>query len=186
MKKLMIAAAIVCAAVATQAATFNWKTNARGGAVVAPDGKTLTSATAYIFESRAAANIVQNWAEGNDWTVGNYDNNTMSAAGAITTKSEGFEFGDKGAAATMTAVFAFTETIGGQEYLYVSTEATKAGTATGTQTIQFTEGGTTVFDAAKGFQGAGWYTKAAPVPEPTSGLLLLLGVAGMALRRRRA
>ena len=37
---------------------------------------------------------------------------------------------------------------------------------------------------AKGFVNAGWYTVS--VPEPTSGLLLLLGVAGMALRRRRA
>ena len=35
---------------------------------------------------------------------------------------------------------------------------------------------------AADYDGAGWYT----VPEPTSGLLLLIGVAGLALRRRRA
>ena len=33
--------------------------------------------------------------------------------------------------------------------------------------------------------GAGWYMTAA-APEPTSGLLLLLGVAGLALKRKRA
>ena len=37
-------------------------------------------------------------------------------------------------------------------------------------------------DAADGFNGAGWYA----VPEPTSGLLMLVGLAGLALRRRRA
>lgn len=40
------------------------------------------------------------------------------------------------------------------------------------------------FDAADGFSahGAGWYA----VPEPTSGLLMLLGMGALALRRRRA
>ena len=36
-----------------------------------------------------------------------------------------------------------------------------------------------------GQAGSNWYTLQA-VPEPTSGLLLLIGVAGLALRRRRA
>ena len=39
-------------------------------------------------------------------------------------------------------------------------------------------------DLKAGYGGAGWY--AASVPEPTSGLLMLLGMAGLALRRRRA
>ena len=42
--------------------------------------------------------------------------------------------------------------------------------------------------ASGGYQGAGWYSVAtsSPIPEPTSGLLMLLGVAGLALKRKRA
>ena len=39
----------------------------------------------------------------------------------------------------------------------------------------------TFADTTTAYSGAGWYA----VPEPTSGLLLLLGVAGLALKRKR-
>ena len=43
----------------------------------------------------------------------------------------------------------------------------------------------TFADTTATYAGAGWY-QAAAVPEPTSGLLMLLGMAGLALRRKRA
>ena len=46
-------------------------------------------------------------------------------------------------------------------------------------------GGVLKFDPTVGSGSAGAWTTAA-VPEPTSGMLLLLGVAGLALRRKRA
>ena len=50
--------------------------------------------------------------------------------------------------------------------------------------------GTTTFShlaAFEGYKGAGYWQKAAatPVPEPTSGMLLILGLSALALRRRR-
>jgi hypothetical protein len=57
--------------------------------------------------------------------------------------------------------------------------------AVGTATIEFADDGVNKFADSTGFTSGGWYTAAA-VPEPTSGLLMLVGLAGLALRRRRA
>ena len=72
--------------------------------------------------------------------------------------------------------------------MYVSVTADAAYAAVGTESISFgsiTSSSKTFNDVADGFAGAGWYGAAA-VPEPTSGLLLLLGMAGLALKRKRA
>ena len=69
-------------------------------------------------------------------------------------------------------------------YMYVSPVATPEG-------VDFTIDGFGTSSAAamsaSSFNGAGWYTGGtSSVPEPTSGLLMLLGVAGLALKRKRA
>ena len=76
--------------------------------------------------------------------------------------------------------------------MYVSATAVAAYDAlnpTDTQPVAFgaqtSVSKATFADTTATYAGAGWY-QAAAVPEPTSGLLILLGVAGLALKRKRA
>ena len=180
MKKILLAFAAVAVATCSQAAAYNWKTAKSGGVVNGPDtGAVLASGTAYLFTSSAAGTIFSSWVSGTSLdTLSALDSNSLSA-GKIGTKEKTFDYsGD------ISAIFAITTTINGKDYLYISSVAEATVQDVGYGTIQFKETGTSSLAsklASGGYQGAGWYA----VPEPTSGLLLLLGMAGLALRRKQ-
>ena len=70
--------------------------------------------------------------------------------------------------------------------IFISDLVSGTAQATSTTTLSFNLKSATqaaAFTDKATFSAGGWY---AAVPEPTSGLLMLLGMAGLALRRRRA
>ena len=193
MKKLMIALAVVAMAVATHAATYNWAWSVSSAGIVCRPGTAGTSAddavvsgTAYLFAgltSSQLSTIVSDFADGK-YTASGYEQTSALANGTITK----VQWDDSRAAGTSIDWYMIVTTnIGGDDYLFISDALTKSRQADGKNTKITYDVLATSATAAKlatdGYAGAGWYSA---VPEPTSGLLMLLGMAGLALKRKRA
>ena len=209
MKKLIFALAAVATVFAVNAAETKWKFSTGTGVLY--DGykntgsgtyakAAISGATLYLIDAASTTQdaLVKAYL-GAEGTVdlGSYAVNGSAASGgteaAISIKTDA-----SGKSTTGTVFFNAADFSVGTAYdfymaalvdgnLFVSQTLNKtAQDATKQTALSISESTTsTAFNKdAKGFVNAGWYT--ASVPEPTSGLLLLLGVAGMALRRRRA
>ena len=186
MKKILIAIGAITLGVAANAATFTWAV--QSGYVYNGTGSAgsanRVSGIAYLFDASAysqATLVAAFYANEISTITGSALNSAILDGGRV----EETKFSTTLTANTSTYFAVFSTD---SKSVYVSIGGTSEyDSVMGTHSLVFDS----VSDSSKAFvttsgakySVAGWYTN---VPEPTSGLLLLLGMAGLALKRKRA
>ena len=192
MKKLMIAAAIVCAAAFAQAASFTW-TSASGA--LAPDidlanmkAGTYGNGTTTLKDMTAIT-----WAYEMTLTKGK---STDTLSGNLAYKGAAGLINVKGLSSTLmekpgegepdvdvgySIVISGTYNDGKYDYTITSDAITGTKSLSSLASLDIQSG----IPSSWTVTGGGPEPTPTPTPEPTSGLLLLLGVAGLTLRRKQ-
>ena len=185
MKKIMVLAAAAMIAGFASAAQVQWSFTGvtQDGAGTAYNGYTAYLCDASVYSASALAA-----------DLANGDFSKLSTAGFVQATAGTVQQGTT-AYAKIDATYKGGDYAAGNNFTFytlvlngagdaateftISADVTKAAPETGYMAMSYT-------NLSAGAQTAWTAVSTSDVPEPTSGLLLLLGVAGLALRRRRA
>ena len=170
MKRLLILATMFVAGVAANAASFKWT----GANIYGSDATTKITGTVEIYAYLSTATVADAIKVADAFVVGGI----LKSDSAGT--SNGFTYDWAGATVGETYNFYMVFEDNGKKFDSSSSTPSviKSGVAYDSQTatIAFSNMASATQNASN------W----AAVPEPTSGLLMLLGMAGLALKRKRA
>ena len=193
MKKLMMVVAAFALAASAQAAAYSWKWTstlknpdaaAFSGTVYlfnAQDYSQQTILTAFLAnpKSYALSGAIDSYATSNGKGSTTYASIPEANIGTLRTSGD-----DK----YVDYFYAATFKSGDDNYIFLSDTYNVAVQVSQDTQIATSLSGSSVApeDTSSFLGGKTWYSAPSAIPEPTTGLLVLLGVAGLALRRRRA
>lgn len=196
MKKLMIIAAVALSTVCAEAATVSWKSgnlyvasSAKGGwdssattqligkqGVVAYVAAILINSDAYSSLASATQKDIWDSYGNKDITkIGDGYANAVQVQTTGSSNSATVQTASEGSTTYYAVLLATYHDTTFDKDFYIATTATTTTSATGAGSVSY------AISTVGAAEGGGWQ----PVPEPTSGLLMLVGLAGLALKRKR-
>jgi hypothetical protein len=172
MKKVLIAVAAIALAVSAQAASFKWTATA---ITPDPDGGAVTTYTAYLIDASVVSYA--------DAQAAIADGDVSFIAGSAILDSANTVAGGANARINATGGTTVADKSYTAYFVVLNNATTPTQAFLSNKTMTGT--GNSMTDTAFAFQSQAGGTWTA-VPEPTSGLLMLVGLGALALRRRRA
>lgn len=184
MKKLIVALAVVAVGIAANAASVTW--GAQKGYLYDGNGDSsakITSGTAYlVLSSYAQDDLVSAFVAANGDAAATLASISTLGTGTI---GDNARISGSGTSTATDSITAYFVVFNGDKMYVSGTADSSYDSLMAEHSITFSSMTTSsklTLQAADGYSAAGWYA----VPEPTSGLLMLLGMAGLALRRKRS